>query len=212
MASVKSNGACDKCDKEANNTTMIRHLAACHGPGDGLHVSFDVGPGTWWLHLALHPAATLSDIDDFLRDHWLECCGHLSAFRVGDIAYRSHAGEFGRHFDEKLRSMEVNAASVLKPKTVFSHEYDFGSTTELRGRVHGRIASGTETVTLLAENSPIEWPCAGCSDTAEEICPCCFTLLCGSCDAVCECGESDDEDRLPVVNSPRMGVCGYGGG
>jgi len=28
--------------------------------------------------------AALSDLDSFLRDIWLECCGHLSAFEIGE--------------------------------------------------------------------------------------------------------------------------------
>jgi len=31
--------------------------------------------------------ATLTDLDGFLRDIWLECCGHLSAFDIGTVRY-----------------------------------------------------------------------------------------------------------------------------
>lgn len=39
----------------------------------------------YWMHVAAPLAAPLSKLDRFLRDTWLECCGHLSAFHVGPI-------------------------------------------------------------------------------------------------------------------------------
>ena len=34
--------------------------------------------------------ATLADLDRFLRDIWLECCGHMSQFTIGKARYISH--------------------------------------------------------------------------------------------------------------------------
>ncbi|MGH2480048.1 MAG: hypothetical protein ACRDHW_10375, partial [Ktedonobacteraceae bacterium] len=44
---------------------------------------------SYWMHLELPVAATLADLDDFLRTIWLECCGHLSEFTIKDTAYAS---------------------------------------------------------------------------------------------------------------------------
>src|SRR5260370_19281758 len=41
------------------------------------------------MHLELPANATLADLDDFLRDTWLECCGHLSEFTIKDVSYSS---------------------------------------------------------------------------------------------------------------------------
>jgi hypothetical protein len=68
-------------------------------------------------------------------------------------------------------------------------------------------------VRVLARNAPLNWPCAQCEAPAVVVCPNCVytepSLFCAAhapshpCDA--------DDVWLPVVNSPRMGVCGYVG-
>lgn len=211
MASPKTRGACSKCRKEFTNATMGRHLAACLGAGPALHVVVDVGPGTWWMHLALSPTTTLRDLDGFLRTTWLECCGHLSAFQVGSARYEvSTDGWEDYGWGPKPRSMAAKAATALLPGTTFGYKYDFGSTTALRGRVLGNVAAGRGKVVLLARNEPIVWPCAGCGGVATLVCPYCSEAACGACEAPCSCGDFE-EISLPVVNSPRMGVCGYVG-
>jgi hypothetical protein len=69
-------------------------------------------------------------------------------------------------------------------------------------------------VRLLARNTPPSWPCAICGELAIKICTFCYTG--GGNPFVCRkhvrqhaCGETDG--FMPVVNSPRMGVCGYAG-
>jgi hypothetical protein len=37
----------------------------------------------YWMHIEIPANATLQDLDDFLRQIWLECCGHLSSFEIG---------------------------------------------------------------------------------------------------------------------------------
>lgn len=34
----------------------------------------------YWLHLKVNSNTSLGTLDQFLRNIWLECCGHLSAF------------------------------------------------------------------------------------------------------------------------------------
>ena len=95
----------------------------------------------------------------------------------------------------------------------FIHEYDFGTTTELdmtciserRGKVGAEID-------IIARNDMFEILCDECGKPAKQICTECLWegtgFLCESCAEDHECGE---EMLLPVVNSPRMGVCGYEG-
>lgn len=97
----------------------------------------------------------------------------------------------------------------------FRYEYDFGTTTVLAGLVLGARESsrGRRAVRLLARNDPLTWSCADCDAPAAIICPYCVD------DDACLFCESHaprhphaaDEGFLPVVNSPRMGVCGYTG-
>lgn len=211
MASPKTRGRCARCGKDFVNAGMGKHLAGCVGAGPALHVAVDVGPGTWWMHLALGPSASLRDLDHFLRATWLECCGHPSVFEIGGTRFESGPGDGDMYWGPKPRSMATKAASVMRPGTTFTYEYDYGSTTALRGRVLGGVEAGRTRVTLLARNEAIAWPCEHCGGEATRVCPYCFAMACGSCDAPCTCGDSFDETAMPVVNSPRMGVCGYTG-
>src|SRR6266542_1177987 len=49
----------------------------------------------YWLHLEAPSNASLEDLDFFLRRTWLECCGHLSAFRLGDRSFSSIGADSG---------------------------------------------------------------------------------------------------------------------
>jgi hypothetical protein len=180
-----------------------------------LRVQGRYAPG-YWLDVLGAEQGTLYDLDGFLRNIWLECCGHLSQFTIDEQDYAaSESDEWGDQ-----RSMSYKLREVLRPGMKFGHEYDFGSTTELELRVVGRLAAPMhgEKVRLLARNVAPEFRCAGCGSPATRICCTCMyeTEACFYCD---ECAEKHEErghedwgaSFLPVVNSPRMGVCGYAG-
>lgn len=150
-----------------------------------------------------------------LRHLWLECCGHLSAFETRGLRYSaSVANEFGAGLNE--RSMNATVSQVLtSPKQRLSYEYDFGSTTELTLRLisvrTGNI--GRFATRLLARNEPPVWKCGACDAPATLVCSFCMgqhnPFVCARHAPEHTCAE--DEAFLPVVNSPRMGVCGYTG-
>jgi hypothetical protein len=48
-----------------------------------------VGAPDYWLDVEADAAAALSKLDTFLRDTWVECCGHLSMFSVSGYRYSS---------------------------------------------------------------------------------------------------------------------------
>ena len=165
----------------------------------------------YWLHLEAPSNATLADLDDVLRRTWLECCGHLSAFRLGGRSFSSSGGDSDWNDDEDL---DVRLGELLAPGVTAAYEYDFGTTTDLVVKVVGQregLTAGRE-ITLLAGNHPPIIPCAGCQQPAARVCAeCVFDdggWLCEACAAEHECGE---EMLLPVVNSPRVGMCGYDG-
>ena len=201
---------------------MSRHLSGCLPAHDarrgapvellllrveGAEVPF------YWLDLEAKVNAQFSDLDRFLRRTWLECCGHCSAFVIGPTRYTvASTGPFRRDGE---RSLRVRLDEVLGAmKTWFRYEYDFGSTTELRLRVRGsRLGvAGRQPVRLLARNEPPAWACHVCGAPATVLCSYCADerdpMLCDQHVKGHRCG---DEALLPVVNSPRMGVCGYTG-
>lgn len=46
----------------------------------------------YWLVIEVKDTATLKDVDQFLRNIWLECCSHLSAFEIDGLSYKSFPG------------------------------------------------------------------------------------------------------------------------
>jgi hypothetical protein len=41
----------------------------------------------YWMHVEVPASATLDVLDRFLRDTWLECCGHMSEFEIDGTRY-----------------------------------------------------------------------------------------------------------------------------
>ena len=173
--------------------------------------------GEWkcyWLHIEAPAAATLAQLDRFLRDIWLECCGHMSAFTIGEQRYSVSPSE-DLFSGVREKSMKLALGAVLSPRLKLYHEYDFGTPTRLRLTVVARRerANGGNDVKLLARNEPPDMPCQECGKPAAQVCTQCMYegpegWLCEKHAAEHECGE---DYFLPVVNSPRVGVCGYTG-
>lgn len=208
-------GDCQLCGATVSKPAMVKHLESCHAvhawrtakgkPVTGYLLRFRAGP--FWLYLLARPEASLADVDTLLRDVWLECCGHLSAFTLGGREYQAspQAGE---------RGMKVRLDKVLPAAGIsFDYEYDFGSTTELVGQVIKPLPTAqAEPVGLLARNVDPQPVCETCGAPATVICSECSWsgsgLLCQKHRKRHACGQ---EMLLPVVNSPRCGVCGYTG-
>ena len=111
--------------------------------------------------------------------------------------------------------MDVTLAEALPPGTAFTYEYDFGSTTELKGRVLAEHEAPTRgrNISLLARNAPPVIVCDECGVTADWVGPVDEQDWepRALCDACIEAKNYETEYLLPVVNSPRMGVCAYEG-
>jgi SEC-C motif len=220
-------GACELCGTILPAAEMPGHLATCAPandvPADAAHrllrVRVTSGDSPlFWLELEAKATARLDQIDRCLRQVWLECCDHLSVFRIGEISYFSRRYDFdglGLQGDDE-RMMTVRLGDVLPPAgTLFAYEYDVGSTTELQltvvGERTGRIGRGA--VRLLARNTAPEWQCGACGEPAAFVCAECRDIeanpfVCARHRRRHTCGARDA--YLPVANSPRVGVCGYG--
>jgi len=115
------------------------------------------------------------------------------------------------------RSMDVRLEKVLNVGTKFSHQYDFGSTTYLDLRVvserEGIVHNKKSPIQVLARNVPPVILCQFCGEPATHVASGYYDAESnGYC---CKCarkqGGEDYDMLLPVVNSPRVGVCGYEG-
>jgi hypothetical protein len=192
----------------------------------------------YWLHLAINRMITLDTMDAYLRDLWLECCGHMSGFTVDGVQYtKPYSEDESRSmFGVEQRSMDVPLATVLDADAAdqnqeFTYEYDFGTTTELTIRivdtgswdvaaadlvVRSDDVPDIDGVHLLARNEPPRIECGECGASATKVCQSCLFEI-GPDAWLCEdCAEShtavcEHPAFLPRVNSPRTGVCGYTG-
>ncbi len=199
---------------------MAKHLGACGAyreavaaadqaggkPGSIFHLYVqEARHGDYWLHLEMAGRAKLGDLDDYLRAIWLECCGHHSCFRPG--GWRSEDVP-----------MHLAANQVFQAGRELMHIYDYGSTSETIVRVigerRGRPLTGNP-IYLMARNRPPEDSCMECGRPAKWLCLECLYehavegTLCD--DHAKEHPHQDYGDPVPLVNSPRVGMCGYVG-
>jgi len=201
---------------------MTRHVKSCAVNNGGykagtagteacflIHVS-DVYNKDYSLYLMVDGCVRLEELDRYLRDIWLECCGHLSHFQIDGEYYESYtesSHELG---------MEDEIGELFYPGLIADYEYDFGSTTCLSISVDGVFErSGKERgIRLLARNKPLEYKCDQCEKTAEyqyfNPCDGECGIICSSCKDKME-RENDEIDFSECVNSPRAGVCAYNG-
>ncbi len=248
----QTNGLCKYCGNEYARSGMLRHLAACSERKAALNK--ETGSRTsgyyellvegkdkpqYWLIIEMKESATLKELDQFIRDIWVECCGHLSAFDIGGQVYEMvpSGGEF---WGPPAAGMNPELKELFSPGLVLEYNYDFGQTTSLMIRVLD-YRSGVwkdETVTILSRNNPPEIPCCRCGRRAECVDPermlegdgfwcreCLMAQNRRDAEEELEDGEvledggpvQDDDENfmdeylLPVCNSPRMGVCAYEG-
>ena len=105
--------------------------------------------------------------------------------------------------------MDVPLQGVLSVKDRFEYEYDFGSTTYLEGQIYAaREGALGDKIRILARNTIPKLQCTDCGAEATDVCVECWELYCKT--HLVE--HSDGEEMaLHVVNSPRMGVCGFTG-
>jgi hypothetical protein len=199
---------------------MIQHLRACSqreeaiasaaqksGKSETLyHLRIeDSWSADFWLDLEMRGSATLQTLDRYLRAIWLECCGHLSRFSIG-----------GWSGDEI--PMSRKAARVFGPDVELTHIYDFGTSSTTLARVmdvrDGAPATG-KPIALMSRNLLPETTCIVCGQPASWLCIECMyeedvsgTL----CEEHVETHPHENYgEPFPIVNSPRLGMCGYTG-
>jgi hypothetical protein len=206
---------CRICGKVFTNRGILRHIRSCLGKAlqarptsrnrslHHLHITDKYEPA-YFLHLLVFGHTRLKTLDHYLRNIWLECCGHTSAFT-------DHRNHFGDEIPFDLTIVEVFCQSEI-----LDYEYDFGSTTNLvikQVDVYPGTSDISESISLLCRNAPHVIPCGTCKKRpAEQVCGQCSYdgagFLCDQCAPKHECGE---EMLLPLTNSPRCGVCAYEG-
>ncbi len=217
---TQTQGSCVFCGRQMTRSGLAKHLASCpqrqaaiqtanEGSGQTqrlYHLQVqDAWGGDFWLHLEMNGSATLADLDHYLRAIWLECCGHLSQFSIG--------GWSGREIGKKRR-----ADQVFQPGLVLTHIYDFGTSSETLIKVVG-VREGKpltrHPIYLMARNDIPQVECQVCGQPAAYLCQECMYEE-GASGFLCEEHVQDHPhedygEPIPLVNSPRLGMCGYDG-
>lgn len=215
----QSRGSCTFCGKEMTRGGLSKHLKSCKGRQEAIteasagkeqpiyHIlAQDAYGGDYWIHLEINGSAKLFDLDRYLRAIWLECCGHLSHFSIGDV-WR------GDELDDTLA-----VHNVFSRTDTLGHIYDYGTSSQTDIKVVGARKGKPLTkhpIALMARNHLRAVECQECDKQATNLCIECIYegdatgLL---CDDHAESHPHDDYgEPLPFVNSPRTGMCGYVG-
>jgi len=216
-----SKGKCAYCGAEIAKNGISKHLLACTSrqaiiqqaerkkvAGETLYhlrVQDASSGGDFWLDLEMRGSKSLKELDSYLRGIWLECCGHLSQFSVG-----------GWQGEEIFMSRK--AGEVFTRGLELTHIYDFGTESVTLVKVAG-VRKGKPTtarpIALMARNLMPETICAECKKPATCLCMECMIeegLWGVLCDKHAKKHPHDNYgEPIPLVNSPRLGMCGYDG-
>lgn len=220
---------CGICGEEVKLRSAKRHLEKCREQNPLLPISKKETEifmlrirgkyqKNYVLIVEMAGNNSLEVLDDYLRSIWLECCGHLSAFTINGETYDSYPADFVFPGEEPNKVMDkVKLSDVLTPGLKFTYEYDFGSTTDLELEVldlRETFEKRPSNPVLVMRNKPPQYTCEGCDKPATIISSLDGSFYCSACVKADETNEDDgDEDYefygLPIVNSPRTGVCAY---
>jgi hypothetical protein len=199
---------------------LSRHLKTCPQREEAIRVAnqgageeqvlyhLQVQDAWWadfWLHLEMRGSATLKTLDSYLRAIWLECCGHLSQFSIG--------GWSGEEIPKSRK-----AERVFEPGLELTHIYDFGTSSETLIKVvdaREGVPLTSHPLYLMARNDQPQVSCTECDQPATRLCLECmyeFEEPGTLCDRHAQGHPHHDYgEPVPLVNSPRVGMCGYTG-
>ena len=219
---IKTTGQCLGCGDKYLPVKGGAHLLQCPRMQESLHkapvlvegyflrISWKEQPNMYWMFVAMPGNLPLEKLDVFLRDVWLDCCGHLSEFIIEGEHYMSYP-ELG----SSQQSMRKPVNQIFSPGLKFQYTYDMGSETNLVLHVVKDLsACPQKKVTMLMQNEPPVLPCEACSKRAQIICTLCGKTTCPGCSKRHDCALQEEGDTymlMSFANSPPAGVCGYGG-
>ncbi|MDY6788518.1 MAG: hypothetical protein SVV03_01000 [Candidatus Nanohaloarchaea archaeon] len=216
-------GVCRYCKGNFSKRGITKHIKACDERNNDINIrSESEGQPIfllrlqsqfrpmYWMFLDIKAKTTLEDIDQFLRDKWLECCGHLSKFEIKDNVFESHPGPDPRTGEERP-SMDVKVGELFEPGLPIYYTYDYGSYTKLGIEVIEKYSGHMhKDIRLAAQNLEPGFECENCGEPATEV------LATGTnpqLETYCkDCMEASERKNLkfhPLCNSPRTGICGY---
>ena len=215
---LKSEGVCLYCNETVSKQEMTRHVST-HlkkmekelekgNKNVGKYYHLSVTAAEMFLVLLVENKTTFDELDHFFRAIWLECCGHMSSFRVkSGVTITDMSDDFG--FEPNTKSMTTKVSKVFEKGVVLDYEYDFGSTTGFQIKVLDQytLPLQPDNVLLISRNEPLPILCRTCEkEPAQEICEVhmyeggFFCKKCAKKHAK-QCEDFEDGSKLSVVNS-----------
>ncbi len=216
-----SKAKCSYCQEDFTTLSMAKHLKSCpkhlaarakaesgNSVSEALYYLrlYEPYGKDFWLEVEIRGSAKMKDLDFYLREIWLECCGHLSEFSAGG-------------WGSPKIAMTKKVAEVFDRYAEIIHLYDFGSTSttaiKLISQRDGKPLS-KHPIELMARNLMPEIECRDCEEISKWLCvQCLYEYQVGGmvCQKHYKKHKSHDEygEPLKLVNSPRLGTCGYTG-
>lgn len=156
-------GKCYYCGKELTERTIKRHMKNCPEMKktieDEIQNAKDVrdqflisikdkkNPGKYCIYMSIDANLQLEHFDKFIRDIWVECCSHSSAFYINKKEYGSKSdGQYKMNFHLK---------DILSVNQKFEYKYDFDSTTCLVLEVVDtiKVSEDFNQIEIIARNN-----------------------------------------------------------
>ena len=129
-------GKCYYCGKELTERTIKRHMKNCsemkkiiedkiQNPKEVrdqflISIKYKKNSGKYCIYMSIDANLQLEHIDKFIRDIWVECCGHSSTFYIDKQEYSSNS-------DGQLK-MNIHLKDILNVNQKFEYKYDFDLT------------------------------------------------------------------------------------
>lgn len=115
----------------------------------------------YWMVAVIREDVTPRQVDEFLRNVWLECCNHLSQFNFGGMMIGSDEfeDEIRNHFEDidtsHIATFDSELVKIALPGASFDHEYDMGATSITETTVNGLLElPESRPITVVAQNHP----------------------------------------------------------
>jgi hypothetical protein len=216
-----SKAKCQYCKEDFTTISIAKHLNSCSKHLEAIKKAesgklesenlyyvraYERYIKDFWLELEIKGSAKMKDLDHYLRAIWLECCGHLSEFSADG-------------WGSPKIAMTKKVSEVFDKYAEITHIYDFGSESQTAikfiSKRQGKPLS-KHSIELMARNLTPEVVCRDCEEIANWLCvQCLYDTEDGGlvCQKHYKKHKSHDEygDILELVNSPRLGTCGYDG-
>lgn len=212
------NGKCYYCNKELTEKTIKRHSKNCPHMMKIINDEINNTKETrnqfiismknqynsyeYCIYLSIDENLQLQHLDQFIRDVWVECCGHLSSFFIDKVKYDDNGNS--------LYEMNITLKDVLSVGTKFRYEYDFTNPTSIILEVVSKIEVSKihSQIEILSRNNEKQYTCNNCNNKAKFRYNLLDYFLCK------KCANKIDfcmlEELLGIYfNSPRDGMCNY---